>query len=310
MKRSYSKDLEALSRIDNNKHQRMTWQQLVLMIVLLLLGMVMLLPFFWSIIASFTPAFNLEGSGVKLYYGAFTLDNWSSLFEQNWALYIYNTLFIAFMEIICQMLFCSMSAYIFAKFDFYTKKVLYQIMLISMMLPGVITLIPQFLVITKLPFFGGNDILGNNNGEFTSGYGPGLIDSLFGVILPNATSIYGILFLRQFFTNLSDEIGDAARIDGASEWKIFWIYVKMAVPGITTLGLFSFVSTWNSYLWPSLILYNESKMTLGVALQKFQSSASTGQMMAGSLLSIIPIVILFFFTQKYFMKQTTYTGIK
>ena len=138
----------------------------------------------------------------------------------------------------------------------------------------------------------------------------GLYNSLFGVILPNAVSIYGILFLRQFFTNLSDEIGDAARIDGASGFRVFLIYFKMALPGIMTLGLFTFVSTWSSYLWPSLILFDESKFTLGQALQEFQTSASTGEMMAGSLLSLLPIIILFIFTQKYFLKQTTYTGIK
>lgn len=84
----------------------------------------------------------------------------------------------------------------------------------------------------------------------------------------------------------------------------------MALPGIMTLGLFTFVSTWSSYLWPSLILFDESKFTLGQALQEFQTSASTGEMMAGSLLSLLPIIILFIFTQKYFLKQTTYTGIK
>ncbi len=269
----------------------------------------MLLPFCWSVVASFSSASDLEGAGVKFYYGVLTIDNWVNLFQQNWFLYIFNTLFIAFVEIISSLLFCSMSAYIFAKFDFYGKRVLYQIMLISMMLPGIITLIPQFLVVYHLPFLGGNDALGNSGGDLGE-IGPGLVNSLFGVILPNATSIYGILFLRQFFTNLSDEIGDAARIDGASEWKIFWIYVKMAIPGITTLGLFSFVSTWNSYLWPSLILYDQSKFTLGIALQEYQSTATTGEMMAGSLLSILPVIVLFIFTQKYFMKQTTYTGIK
>lgn len=280
----------------------LSFGQIILIVLMTVFALVMMVPFFWSIVASFTSSFDLEGNGFKFFYGAFTFENWKSLFENNWALYIFNTLFIAFMEIFLQLLFCSLSAYVFAKYDFYGKQALYKIMLFSMMLPGIITLIPQFIVTTSIPFFP-RDIFGNE-------IGPGLYNSLFGVILPNAVSIYGILFLRQFFTNLSDDIGDAARIDGANGFRVFLIYFKMALPGITTLGLFTFVSTWSSYLWPSLVLFDESKFTLGQALNEFQTSASTGEMMAGSLLSLLPIVILFIFTQKYFLKQTTYTGIK
>lgn len=282
--------------------RRLSTGQIILIVSLTVVALIMMVPFIWSIIASFTSANDLEGNGFRFFYGAFTFENWIELFKNNWTLYIFNTLFIAFMEIFLQLLFCSMAAYAFAKYDFYGKKVLYKVMLFSMMLPGIVTLIPQFIVTTSLPFFQ-FDIFGNR-------LGPGLHNSLFGVILPNAVSIYGILFLRQFFTNLSDEIGDAARIDGASGFRVFMIYFKMALPGIMTLGLFTFVSTWSSYLWPSLILFDQSKLTLGQALQEYQVSASTGEMMAGSLISLIPIVVLFMFTQKYFLKQTTYTGIK
>lgn len=282
--------------------RRLSTGQIILIVSLTVVALIMMVPFIWSIIASFTSANDLEGNGFRFFYGAFTFENWIELFKNNWTLYIFNTLFIAFMEIFLQLLFCSMAAYAFAKYDFYGKKVLYKVMLFSMMLPGIVTLIPQFIVTTSLPFFQ-FDIFGNR-------LGPGLHNSLFGVILPNAVSIYGILFLRQFFTNLSDEIGDAARIDGASGFRVFMIYFKMALPGIMTLGLFTFVSTWSSYLWPSLILFDQSKFTLGQALQEYQVSASTGEMMAGSLISLIPIVVLFMFTQKYFLKQTTYTGIK
>ncbi len=273
-----------------------------MIVALTAVAILMMVPFIWSVIASFTPALNLEGNGFKFYYGALTLENWASLFRNNWILYIFNTLFIAFMEIFLQLLFCSMAAYAFAKYDFYGKAVLYKVFLFSMMLPGIITLIPQFIVTTSIPFFN-KDVFGND-------IGPGLYNSLFGVILPNAVSIYGILFLRQFFTNLSNDVGDAARIDGANGFRVFLIYFDMALPGVTTLGLFTFVSTWSSYLWPSLILFDESKFTLGQALNEFQTSASTGEMMAGSLLSLLPIIILFIFTQKHFLKQTTYTGVK
>lgn len=297
------KSMQAGKRHTNLRiRPRLSVGQIVLIVVLTLLAILMMTPFIWSVIASLTSRFDLEGQGFKFFYGHFTFENWASLFKNNWGVYIFNTLFIAFVEIILQLLFCSMAAYVFAKFDFYGKGILYKVMLISMMLPGIITLIPQFIVTTSIPFFP-KDIFGND-------LGPGLYNSLFAVILPNAVSIYGIMFLRQFFTNLSDEIGDAAKIDGANGVRVFFIYFKMALPGIMTLGLFTFVSTWSSYLWPSLVLFSESKFTLGQALQEFQTSSSTGEMMAGSLLSIVPVIILFIFTQKYFLKQTTYTGIK
>ena len=127
--------------------------QIILIVVLAIVSIIMMVPFIWSLVAAFTPSTNLEGNGFKLFYGALTFENWIALFENNWALYIFNTLFIAFAEIFLQLLFCSMAAYAFAKFDFYGKKILYKIMLFSMMLPGIITLIPQFIVTTSIPFF-------------------------------------------------------------------------------------------------------------------------------------------------------------
>jgi multiple sugar transport system permease protein len=271
----------------------------VIAVLLLLLGCTMVIPFFWSVVQSLTPKLEQESGTFSIWTSHPTIENWKALGRDNWWLYFFNTLIVAFGEIAGSLIFSTMAAYAFAKFEFPGKKILYRVMLFSMMIPGIITLLPQYIVVTKIPWYTFSDV------------GPGLVNSFFGIILPQAVSIYGILFLRQFFVEQSDEIGEAARVDGANEFQIYLIYFRMALPGITTLGLFTFISTWNSYLWPSMILYTSKKYTLGIALTEFQTTATnTGEIMAAALFSIIPIVGLFIFTQKYFMKDTTYTGIK
>jgi len=285
-------------RLTKKKRHFSEGGQIVLFLVLLLIGVALFIPFWWSIVMSFTPK-DAQTNGFTLLFHGFTWDNWEKLGEQNWFLYIINTLLVAFGEIAFSLFFSTMAAYAFAKFEFPGKKILYRVMLFSMMVPGIITLLPQFIVVTF--------------GDYTNealDIGPGLYNSLWAIILPQAVSIYGILFLRQFFVEQNDEIGEAARVDGASEFRIYGIYFRMALPGITTLGLFTFISTWNAYLWPSMVLFSQNRLTLGIALNEYTTIANTGEMMAASSLSIIPIIALFIFTQKYFINQVSYTGIK
>jgi multiple sugar transport system permease protein len=281
---------------NNPKHKHIEASQIIIFLTLAILGLIMILPFHWSIVMSFTPLQQQE-NGFHLWFTGWTWDNWAALSKQNWWLYTFNTLLVAVGEIAFSLFFSTMAAYAFAKFEFPFKKFLYSIMLFSMMVPGIITLLPQFIVVTT-----GGDY------NATTGIGPGLYNSLWAIILPQAVSIYGILFLRQFFVEQSDEIGEAARVDGANEFRIYLIYFRMALPGIITLGLFTFISTWNAYLWPSMVL--NDRYTLAIALQEYQTTANTGEMMAASLLTIVPIIVLFIVTQKHFMNQVTYNGIK
>ena len=220
--------------------------------------------------------------------------------------YLGNTVFVTVMGLVMNLFFGTLAAYAFAKIDFAGNKIIFKIMLSSMMIPGVVTLTPLFLVLSKIPLAGGNNILGQG--------GIGLINTHWAIILPGAIGVYGIFFMRQFFLNLSNDLGEAARLDGASEFRIFsTIYVPLVLPAMMTLGIFCFQSGWNNFMWPNIVLFDSNKYVLTVALSGFKYSSNGtdyGPMMAFSILMSLPIIILFGFAQKYFISGVALGGVK
>ena len=258
----------------------------VLMYLLLCLFCIaMLLPFYWSIVSSFRPEIENQ-EGFSLWPQVFTLEQYKTFFESmadvGAGISVFqifgNTIFIVISVIVLSLLTCSLGAYALTHLHLPGEKVILKIMTASMMLPGVVSLIPSFLVVD---------------------------------IVPAAFSIYGVLFLRSFFKQTPGEIAEAARIDGAGEFYIFLrIYCPLIVPGLITLGLFTFNSNYNNFLWPSIVLAPE-QMTFGIVLREFQMVVSdTGALMAGALITCIPTFIIFLCGQKYFMENLAFTGIK
>ncbi len=269
----------------------------VLMYLLLCLFCIaMLLPFYWSIISSLRPEIENQ-EGFSLWPQVFTLEQYKTFFESmadvGAGISVFqifgNTIFIVISVIVLSLLTCSLGAYALTHLHLPGEKVILKIMTASMMLPGVVSLIPSFLVVDYL--------------ELTNSFGA--------VIVPAAFSIYGVLFLRSFFKQTPGEIAEAARIDGAGEFYIFLrIYCPLIVPGLITLGLFTFNSNYNNFLWPSIVLAPE-QMTFGIVLREFQMVVSdTGALMAGALITCIPTFIIFLCGQKYFMENLAFTGIK
>lgn len=261
-----------------------------------LMAIIMLLPFYWSLIASIRPETENQ-MGFSLIPKTFTLSQYSTFFTRvadvgagiSLTQIFGNTLFIVVCVIFLSLLTCSLAAYALTHLHLPGEKIILKIMTASMMLPGIVTLIPSFLVV---------DFLGLNN-------------SFGGVIVPAAFSIYGVLFLRSFFKQTPSALAEAARIDGAGELYIFFrIYCPLILPGFLTLGLFTFNSNYNSFLWPSIVLASE-QMTLGIVLREFQMVVSdTGALMAGALITCIPTFIIFLVGQKYFMENLAFSGIK
>lgn len=261
-----------------------------------LMAIIMLLPFYWSLIASIRPETENQ-MGFSLIPKTFTLSQYSTFFTRvadvgagiSLTQIFGNTLFIVVCVIFLSLLTCSLAAYALTHLHLPGEKIILKIMTASMMLPGIVTLIPSFLVV---------DFLGLNN-------------SFGGVIVPAAFSIYGVLFLRSFFKQTPSVLAEAARIDGAGELYIFFrIYCPLILPGFLTLGLFTFNSNYNSFLWPSIVLASE-QMTLGIVLREFQMVVSdTGALMAGALITCIPTFIIFLVGQKYFMENLAFSGIK
>jgi multiple sugar transport system permease protein len=187
----------------------------------------------------------------------------------------------------------SIAGFAFAKYQFPGKDILFYLILATMMIPFFITLIPVFYIIRQL----------------------GWINSFQGVAIPAMFSAYGIFLMRQFIMGIPDELLDAARIDGASEPLIYWrIILPLVKPALATLGTFTFISSWNSFLWPLLVINNRDMMTVPLGLNSLRLFAAEqvniNLMMAGTVLSILPTIIIFVFLQRYFIRGIALTGLK
>lgn len=266
--------------------------RLLLYLLLLVSCAIMLLPFFWMV----TTSFKLESEVLRMPPQWFPKDWLWRNYVKAWNVapfgrYFFNSFFMAITTTIGEVITTILAAYAFAKMRFFGKNVLFAILLATLMIPGQMLLIPNYVTITRLGWF----------------------DRYEALIIPWLASVFGIFLLRQFFRSIPDELQDAARIDGCSRLRFLWqIVVPLSKPAIMTVALLKFLGSWNAFLWV-LIMTNSNKMrTVPVGLTLFSSEVGTAyeQLMAASVLAIIPVLILFFFTQKQFIQGVARTGIK
>jgi multiple sugar transport system permease protein len=216
-----------------------------------------------------------------------------------------NSLFVASSITALQVLFNSMAAYVFAKRRFPGRDLIFLLFLATMMVPPQVTLIPNYLVIKHIPLFGGNDILGLG--------GHGWLDSYYGLIMPNAATAFGIFLLRQYMQSIPDELLDAARIDGASEFKIFRrIVMPLCRPAIAAMAIFTFTYAWEDFLWPLIIISSGDHTTapLGLALFVVKNRTAWDILMAGSVIATLPMVVVFMIFQRNFIRGISLSGLK
>jgi len=175
----------------------------------------------------------------------------------------------------------------------------------TMMVPGQVTLIRNYIIIQHIPFFGGNDWMGSG--------GHGWLDSYWGLIMPGIVSAFGIFLLRQYMLSIPDELLDAARIDGANEFRIFWsVVLPLCMPALAATAIFTFQGAWEDFFWPLIILSNPDKMTapVGLALFVVQNRTSWNLLFAGSVIATLPMIVVFMIFQRHFVKGIAVTGIK
>lgn len=271
------------------------------------LAVIMLFPFYWSIITAIRPDMETIKVPPSFFPQEITFENFVSFFtkqENFWSATGYTVLITA-VGMFTNLFFGSLAGYTFAKLKFRGRKIIFRVMLMSLMIPSIITTLPTYYVLAKFPLAGGNNILGQE--------GSGFIGSPLAVILPGCIGVYGIFFMRQFFYGVPDALGEAARIDGASEFRIFWqIYLPQVSSGLITLGIITFNSYWNSYMWPSIVLSVGDVKVLSLLLGDFQQiyKVEYGAVMAGALVIMLPSLLIFAFLQKYFMNTVTFAGVK
>ncbi|MFH9425066.1 carbohydrate ABC transporter permease [Streptomyces sp. NPDC017529] len=240
---------------------------------------------------------------------AFALSNYREAFEQlNLPLLFRNSVVATAVITGSVLLTSSLAGYALAKLRFPGRDLIFRLVLATMMFPPFVFFIPHFLILVHWPLAGGNDLLGDG--------GAGLTVSLAALVVPFLVSGFGIFLMRQFIVSVPDEVLEAARIDGAGEFTVWWrIVVPQTKPVAVTLALLTFVSAWNEYIWALLVsTANPRLMTLPVGIQTLQSYLDPNRMvpvmMAGLVLSVLPVLLLFLLLQKHYIRGVMLSGLK
>jgi multiple sugar transport system permease protein len=261
-------------------------------LVLLPVALVMVLPLVWMVITSLQTLNETRHYPPTLVPSSVELGNYSDVLRRApFARWFGNTLIVTVASVAGNLLFCSLAGYAFARIKFFGRDVVFILVLATLMVPFQVIIIPSFLIIRHL----------------------GLIDTLGSLILPNLAGAFGIFLLRQFFRTLPIELEEAARIDGASRLGVlFKIVLPLSGPALATLAVITFMWTWNDFLWPLITIYSADNMTLQLGLSTFQGAHQTSAnlLMAANVMSVLPVLVLFFVAQRYFIRGIATTGLK
>lgn len=262
--------------------------------LLLGLGLIVVMsPFLWMALSSVKGEGEIRRVPPTWWPEAPTLDNFRDLFERlDFPQFFTNSALVAAAVTIGNLVFCSMLGYVLAKSEFAGKRLLFQLVLGTLMIPGMVTLVPLFVLVANM----------------------GLVNTYGGLILPFLAAPFGVFLMRQFFLSIPDELIDAARVDGAGELRIFaQVVMPLAKPALATLAILTFLGSWNNFLWPLVVATTEDKYTLPVALALYstgQNQTDYGLLLAGAVVVVVPVLIVFLLLQRYFVQGVAMTGIK
>lgn len=265
------------------------WVYLVLTVALVLV----LAPFVWMVLGSFKDEGEIRRVPPTWWPESATLDNYTQLFARlDFGTYFTNSAIVAVVVTAGNLLFCSMLGYALAMLEFRGKRVLLTLVLGTLMIPGVVTFVPLFIIVANA----------------------GLIDSLPGLILPFLVTPFGVFLMRQFISGLPADLLDAGRVDGAGELGIFGrIILPLCGPALATLGILTFLGSWNNFLWPLVVAQTEKNYTLPVALALYstgQNNTQYGLLLAGACVVVLPLTLVFLLFQRHFVEGIATTGIK
>jgi multiple sugar transport system permease protein len=287
-----------------------TWKSFLgklLVYVLLTTGAIIFLaPWAWMVSASFQPIGKIFDWPPNWIPETFTLANYTKfLAAEGFFRWVLNSGFLAVVVLVVQMFFNSMAAYTFAKRKFPGRDGLFLLMLGTLMIPGQLFLIPNYIILLHSPLFGGNNLLGAG--------GHGMLDSFWGILIPYSFSVWSVFFMRQYMKGIPDDLLDAARMDGASEFLIYWkVVMPLCGPVLAAQAIFTFTFVWNDFFWPLIVISSPDLRTLqlGLALFILKNKTVWDVVFAGSVISTLPVLLVFLFFQKYFIRGIALTGMK
>ena len=271
----------------------MSGRRIALYLTLVIGAVFFLLPFGWMIATSLKPDDQVFALPPTWLPDPVQWSNYARLFDEiPFFRYLLNTVFVTTVSVIGYLASSAVVAYGFAKLRWPGRDIMFYVLLITMVLPPQVTLIPQFVLFQKLGWVGS--------------FYPLIVPPFFG-------SAFAVFLLRQFYTSIPGDISDSARIDGASEWQVFYrIILPLARPALATAGLFIFIWTWTDFLNPLIYLTDDRLYTLAIGLQQLSSTRGSAWplLMGGATLMSLPIIILFFFAQKTFIEGVSTGGVK
>jgi multiple sugar transport system permease protein len=253
----------------------------------------LLLPFVWVFFGSFKTQAEFMSDPGAWFPRSFQVQNYVDLFaKEDFGSYFLNSAVVSGVAVSANVLFSSMAGYALAKLDFRGKNLIFSLVIFAWIVPYVAVFVPQFLIIVQL----------------------GLVNSLAGIIAPLLVSPLSVFIMRQFAHSLPTELLEAARADGAGEARLFFaIFLPLSGPAVATIAILSFLGSWNSFLWPLIVAQSEDTFTLPVALAVASQESNTtnfGVLLAGAVVVLLPILILFLFLQRYFIQGIATAGLK
>lgn len=255
-------------------------------------GVIALLPMVWMVSASLMEPGAANSYPPRLFPERPTLEHYAALFTRlNVGRYLVNSAFVALTVTVASLLINSMAGYAFAKLRFRGRDRTFRLLTLGLVIPVQVSMLPLFLLMREL----------------------GFINTYWGVIIPGLASIFGIFLIRQYALSIPDDLIDAARIDGAGEFRIYWSVILPVIrPILATLAIWTFLSTWNDFMWPLIVLSDDSMFTLPVALANLAGERvqDTELMMAGAVLTTLPVMLVFMFLQRYYVEGITAGSVK
>lgn len=269
--------------------------EILLWVLLISVALIEIAPISWMISTSLRDPKNSFDLPPDFFPTAFHWQNYRTVITSpdiEFLRFFWNSVKIASIITAAQLLTCSMAGFAFGRLRFKGRDLLFGLFLASLMVPGTVTLIPSFILIRQLQ----------------------LMDSHWALILPGITSAFGVFLLRQHFMSLPQELVDAAKIDGAGYFRIYWqILLPLTGPALSALGIFTFLASWNNFLGPLLFLRSWENYTFPIAiatLQGYMGSGNQSEVLAGIMVSIFPILIIFLVGQRYIVQGAAITGLK
>lgn len=275
------------------RHVRRRVGHAALYAILAIFSLFMLLPFAFELVGSLKPELEIFAVPMRWIPSAFQWQNYLLPFQQaNFGRYFLNSAIVALVQTLAPLLLCSMAGYSLAKFDYPGRTLIFLFILSTIMLPLQVTIVPLFLIIKEL----------------------GWVNTYAGLIVPGLVSTFGTFLMRQFFLSVPSEYMDAARIDGASEPRIFWsIMLPMCRPALSALAIFSFTGSWNSFLWPLVIVNQDAMRTMPLGIVFYigeQRAPQYGQLLAVAIIATLPVLALFLVMQRAFIQGAAASGLK